>query len=59
MYEIVASNSSTFLAEVEFRGKTLFPVSQEGAKSSRAEVLENRVPEERFEFDEDVELPYQ
>ena len=35
--------------------KHLFPVSQRREKSSRAEVPESRIPEERFEFNEDVE----
>ena len=35
--------------------KQCFLVSQGGAKCSRAEVPEGRIPEERFEFNEDVE----
>ena len=54
MCEIVASGSSGFLAEVEFPGKTQFPVIQGEVTVSHAEVLENRAAEERFEFNEDV-----
>ena len=47
--------AQNFLQKSSSQVEHLFLVSQRGTISSYAEAWESRIPEERFEFNEDVE----